>query len=138
VKYAECVIIWPFNVLVLFLKPCVQFLKPCVQFLMNTILNLAIIQFLMKKGRCVLIRRVSHPTKREIRYIYVHLTSKAKGEARYGGTSPFYLIAQKRLPIEYSPWDNSLRPHVRAHLSTCAVCQMYPNGHACAGARSTE
>jgi hypothetical protein len=39
---------WPFDVLVLSLK-CVQFLKSCVQFLMDTILNLAIIQFLMKK-----------------------------------------------------------------------------------------
>jgi hypothetical protein len=42
VKYAKCVKIW------LFLK-CVQFLKSCVQFLMDTILNLAIVQFLMKK-----------------------------------------------------------------------------------------
>jgi hypothetical protein len=48
VKYAQCVKIWPFDVLVLFLK-CVQFLKSCVQFLMDTILNLAIVQFLMKK-----------------------------------------------------------------------------------------
>jgi hypothetical protein len=38
----------------LFLK-CVQFLKSCVQFLMDTILNLAIAQFLMKKkgDRCL-------------------------------------------------------------------------------------
>jgi hypothetical protein len=48
VKYAQCVKIWPFDVLVLFLKPCVQFLKPCVQFQMNTILNQAIVQFLIK------------------------------------------------------------------------------------------
>jgi hypothetical protein len=48
VKYAQCVKIWPFDVLVLFLK-CVQFLKSCVLFLMDTILNLAIVQFLMKK-----------------------------------------------------------------------------------------
>jgi hypothetical protein len=41
VKYAQCVKIRPFDVLVLFLKPCVQFL-------MNSILNLAIVQFLMK------------------------------------------------------------------------------------------
>jgi hypothetical protein len=34
--------------LVLFLK-YVQFLKPCIQFLIDTILNLAIVQFLMKK-----------------------------------------------------------------------------------------
>jgi hypothetical protein len=40
--------IWQFDVLVLFLKPSVQFLKPSLQFLMNTILNLAIVQFLIK------------------------------------------------------------------------------------------
>jgi hypothetical protein len=44
VKYAQCVKIW------LFLK-CVQFLKSCVRFLMGTILNLAIVQFLiLNKG----------------------------------------------------------------------------------------
>jgi hypothetical protein len=48
VKYAQCVKIWPLDVLVLFLK-CVLFLKSCVQFLMDTILNLAIVQFLIKK-----------------------------------------------------------------------------------------
>jgi hypothetical protein len=41
VKYAQCVKTWPFDILVLFLKPSDQFL-------MNTILNLAIVQFLMK------------------------------------------------------------------------------------------
>jgi hypothetical protein len=41
-KYAQCVKIYPFDVLVLFLK-CVQFLKYCVQFLRDTILNLAIV-----------------------------------------------------------------------------------------------
>jgi hypothetical protein len=35
VKYAQCVKIWSFDVLVLFLK-CVQFLKSCIQFLMDT------------------------------------------------------------------------------------------------------
>jgi hypothetical protein len=52
VKYAQCVKIWSFDVLVLFLK--------CVRFLRDTILNLAIVQFLMKK----------------------------KGDARYGDVSP--------------------------------------------------
>jgi hypothetical protein len=42
VKYAQCVKIW------LFLK-CVEFLKSCVKFPMDTILNLVIVQFLMKK-----------------------------------------------------------------------------------------
>jgi hypothetical protein len=43
VKYAQYVTIWPFDVLVLFLMPCVQFLKPYVQFLMDTIMNLVIV-----------------------------------------------------------------------------------------------
>jgi hypothetical protein len=41
-KYAKYVKIWQFDVLV-------QFLKSCVQFFINTILNLSIVQFLMKK-----------------------------------------------------------------------------------------
>jgi hypothetical protein len=49
VKYAQFETIWPFDVLVLFLMPCVQFLKRCIQFLMDAILNLAIVQFLMNK-----------------------------------------------------------------------------------------
>jgi hypothetical protein len=48
VKYAQCVKIWSFDVLVLFLM-FVQFLKSCVQFLIDTILNLTIVQFLMKQ-----------------------------------------------------------------------------------------
>jgi hypothetical protein len=66
--------------LVLFLK-CVQFMKPCVQLLMDTILNQAIVHFLMKKkgdmryrgesrisgkGRRALWGRVSYLKKREI------------------------------------------------------------------------
>jgi hypothetical protein len=58
VKYAQCMTIWPFDVVVLFLKS-VQFLKSCVQFLMDTILNLAIVQFLMKIKRDMLTKRVS-------------------------------------------------------------------------------
>jgi hypothetical protein len=53
VKYAQCVIIW------LFLK-CVQFLKSNVQFLMDTILNPAIAQFLMKWKGDVPMQSVSH------------------------------------------------------------------------------
>jgi hypothetical protein len=59
VKYAQCVKNMTIDLSILFLK-CVQFLKSCVQFLMDTILNLAIVQFLMKK----------------------------KGDARYRGASP--------------------------------------------------
>jgi hypothetical protein len=47
------------------------------------------------------------------------LTSEEKGDARYRGVSPFYLTAQKRLSIEYSPWDNSLRQHAQARQDTC-------------------
>jgi hypothetical protein len=43
VKYAQYVTIWPFDVLVPFLMPCVQFLKSYVQFLMDTIMNLVIV-----------------------------------------------------------------------------------------------
>jgi hypothetical protein len=60
VKYAQCMKIW------LFLK-YVQFLKFCVLFLMDTILNLAIDQFLMKK-------KGDAPTQRR-------LVSKEKGDA---------------------------------------------------------
>jgi hypothetical protein len=60
VKYAQFVKIWTFDVLVLFLK-CVQFLKSCVQFLIDTILNLVIVQFLMKK-------KGDTPTKRMSRF----------------------------------------------------------------------
>jgi hypothetical protein len=65
-KYAQCVKIW------LFLK-CVQFLKSGVQFFMDTILNLAIIQFLMKK-------RETHPSN-------VRLISEEKGDSSMQHTS---------------------------------------------------
>jgi hypothetical protein len=74
VKYARCVKIWSFDVLVLFLK-CMQFLKSCVQFLMDTILNLAVVQFLMKK----------------------------KGDARYRGASPISMqdaLQRVHLPLQ--------------------------------------
>jgi hypothetical protein len=70
VKYAQCVKIW------LFLK-CVQFLKSCVQFIMDTILNLAIDQFLMKKKG------------RETRPRNSHLVSQECA-------SPFYLTCTKK------------------------------------------
>jgi hypothetical protein len=35
------------------------------------------------------------------------LITQAKGDARYGGTSPFYLTPQKNLSTEYSPWDTT-------------------------------
>jgi hypothetical protein len=78
VKYAQYVKIWLFDVLDLFLK-CVQFLKSCVKFLLDTIPNLAIVEFLMKikgdapnkhaspisiKGRRALWRCVSYINKR--------------------------------------------------------------------------
>jgi hypothetical protein len=68
VKFAQCVKIWPFVCKIgLSFDTCVKiwlFLKSCVQFLMDTILNLAIAQFLMKKNRDVLsVLRVSHLNK---------------------------------------------------------------------------
>jgi hypothetical protein len=48
VKYAHCVKIRPFDILVLYLK-YVQFLKSCVQFLIDIILTPTIVQFFMKK-----------------------------------------------------------------------------------------
>jgi hypothetical protein len=59
VKYVQCVKLWTFDVLVLFLK-CVQFLNPCVQFLMDTLLNPVIVQFLMKKKGDTSYGGVSH------------------------------------------------------------------------------
>jgi hypothetical protein len=59
VKYAQCVKIWPFDILILFLK-CVLFLKSCVHFLMDIILNLAILQFLMKKKGDAPTQHASH------------------------------------------------------------------------------
>jgi hypothetical protein len=83
VKYAQCVKIWPSDVLVLFLK-CVLFLKYCVQFLIDTVQNLSIVRLLMKKmgdalflrtsliggkGRRATAMRVSHRSQKETRYI---------------------------------------------------------------------
>jgi hypothetical protein len=67
VKYAQYVKIWPFNILVLFLK-CVQFLKPCVQFLMDTTESGSCSVSDEEKGRRAPITRVSHLKKRETRF----------------------------------------------------------------------
>jgi hypothetical protein len=82
VKYVKCVKIWQFDGLV-------QFLKPSIQFLMNTIMNLAIVRFLMKKRRHALSTHVSHLTKRETCVTYTHLSYEAKGDMCYEGVSPF-------------------------------------------------
>jgi hypothetical protein len=110
VKYAQCVKIWSFGVLVLFLK-CVQFLKSCVQFLMDTILNLAIILFLMnKKGDAPMKHAsrilgegahthtmcVSYLRRRETRPRNAHLISQERA-------STFYLTCMKRISTDYSP-----------------------------------
>jgi hypothetical protein len=89
VKYAQCVKIWPFvwkfnyywifvwnifnvwkyaHLMSWFCFWSVQFLKPCVMFLMDTILNLAIIQFLVKQ----------------------------KGDAQYGGCASLLLNCIKK------------------------------------------
>jgi hypothetical protein len=88
----------------LFLK-CLQFLNSYVQFLMDTILNPAIAQFLMKKKGDTLSVRVSHilvkgdaPMKRASRILI-------NEDAHCGGASPFYFIC-KKIPTNYSPWDS--------------------------------
>jgi hypothetical protein len=88
VKYAQYVKIWSFDVLVLFLMFCVQFLKPCVQFLMDTIPNLAIVQFLMKK----------------------------KGDARYGGVSPISIKGRHSLWWHISYFNKRETRLMGAHL----------------------
>jgi hypothetical protein len=88
VKYAQCVKIWPFDILVLFMMSYVLFLKPCVQFLIDTILNLAIVQFLIKK----------------------------KGDTCYGSTSPISIKARHSLWGHIS-YLNKRETHVMgAHL----------------------
>jgi hypothetical protein len=58
------------------------------------------------EDRRALIRHVSHLIKKEMCSKFAHLASKAKGDARYGGASPFYLTTQKKnISTEYSPWD---------------------------------
>jgi hypothetical protein len=54
---------------------CVQFMKSCVQFLMDTILNQAIVQFLIKK--------------RETHVMGARLLSEEKGDMPMKCSSPF-------------------------------------------------
>jgi hypothetical protein len=72
--------ILPFDVLVLFLK-CAQFLISCIQFLMDTILNLAIVQFFNEeKGRCAHATCVSYLRRRETCPQNGCLASEEKGD----------------------------------------------------------
>jgi hypothetical protein len=61
-----------------------------------------------EKERHLLIRRVSHPMQRETRV--------------RRRVSLLLNYKWKILPTEYSPWDNSLSPQARAHLSMYAAC----------------
>jgi hypothetical protein len=89
VKYAQCVKIRPFDVLVLFLK-CVQFLKPCVQLLMNTILNQTIVHFLMKKKGDMRYRGVSRISGKWRRALWGHVSYPKKRETLIvGACLPF-------------------------------------------------
>jgi hypothetical protein len=103
VKYAQCVKIWPFDVLILFLK-CVQFLKPCVQFLMDTILNPAIVKFLMKK-------------KGNVHY-GACLLCQEKGDACCGGTSRISGKGRHTLWGHVSLLPNSTKKTVNKIFST--------------------
>jgi hypothetical protein len=79
-KYAQCVKNMAIDVLVLFLK-YVQFLKSYVQFLVDTILNLSIVQFLMKKkGDARHATRVSNLRRRETHPRNGRLISEEKGD----------------------------------------------------------
>jgi hypothetical protein len=88
VKYVQCVKLWPFDVLVLFLMPFVQILKPCIQFLMDTTEsdNCSISD--EEEGRRTYGTHVWHLRQRETHAMGVRL--------------PFTSHEQKRLPIEYS------------------------------------
>jgi hypothetical protein len=109
-----CVKIW------LFLK-CVQFLKSCLQFLMDTILNPAIAQFLMKKKGDATMKRVSR--------ILIN------GGARCGGVSPLYFICKKYLQIILhgillAPTHSmTFGTHTRTYVCQWSLCRP--------GARST-
>jgi hypothetical protein len=77
--------IWPFDVLVLFLK-CMQFLKSCVQFLMDTILNLTIVQFFVKKTGDTLWICVSHIGGKMRHALATRISHRRYGETVYIGT----------------------------------------------------
>jgi hypothetical protein len=106
VKYTQCVKIWLFDVLVLFLM-CVQFLKPCVQFLMDTILNLIIVQFLVKKKGDMLLLHVSHIS--------------GKGRHTICGRISILLSCIKKDCQQKILHGKLLAPHTRACLDTCSV-----------------
>jgi hypothetical protein len=118
VKFAQCVKIWPFVCKIgLSFDICVKiwlFLKSCVQFLMDTILNLAIAQFLMKKNRdALLVLCVSHLNKqrRELwRCIFPLLHMQKKNTYRLFST-------------RFSLHQHATRP--LAHIRGC----MCANGH---------
>jgi hypothetical protein len=89
VKYAQCVRIWSFDILVLFLK-CVQFLKSCVQFLMDIVLNLVIVQFLMKKKGDTRYRGVPPISIKGIRALWGHVSYLNERETHVmGACLPF-------------------------------------------------
>jgi hypothetical protein len=122
VKYAQCVKIW------LFLK-CVQFLKSYIQFLMNTILNPAIAQFMMKKkgdacsvwASCIG-GKMRHANKTRV----LHLS---KGRRALWRHVSLLLNMQKNLQITLHriPLVPTSSMPVGTHMCTC-VCQQ-----ACAG-----
>jgi hypothetical protein len=87
---------------------CVQFLKSCVQFLMDTILNLAIVQFLIEK-------------KGDARWIHLSCIGGKGRHTLVGCVSLFINYIKKDCPqkiLHMTP----LELHVaRAHLDTCNV-----------------
>jgi hypothetical protein len=110
VKCAQCVKIWSFDVLVLFLKTCVQFL-------MNIILNMANIQFPMKKKETC--SKYARLTSEEKETCVTYILYRRKIETRVMGTClPLLNYTQKNINRIFST-RSSLRQHENGCLNTC-------------------
>jgi hypothetical protein len=88
VKYAQCVKIWQFDVLVLFRK-CVKFLKYCVQFDGHYTESSNSLVSDEEKGRRAHVTRVSYLRRRETRPRNARLLSQEHA-------SLFYLTCTKK------------------------------------------
>jgi hypothetical protein len=84
----------------------VQFLKSCVQFLMDTILNLAIAQFLMKKKGDMLLVRTSRILVNRDTPMKCASHILLNGDAHCGDASRFYFICKEIIPTDYSLRDS--------------------------------
>jgi hypothetical protein len=73
----------------------------------------------------MLSKHVSHMRKKETHSKYAHHATEAKGDAHYGGASPFYLTSQKGQSTESSP--PVFFPHFGVPMGTRA--RTYTNEH---------